>query len=341
MTDGLVDPHGGHLASKLPTRRLGVGPPVTVVGFGSWAVGGPYLFGWGPVDDDESIAAIREAVEQGVNWVDTAPIYGLGHSEEVVGRALEPWSPGEDVFVFTKCGRPWRAERNEIGFDLRPDAIRAECDQSLRRLGVDRIDLYQIHWPDTETGTPIEDSWGSLVELVEAGKVRWIGVSNFDVDLLKRCEAIHHVDSVQPPLSLINRAAREDVIPWCSQNGTGVIAYAPMANGLLTGKFDREAIGRLAPDDWRRRSPNFNDPKLQQNLALVDRLSEIASDLRTGLPSLAVAWTLHVPGVTCAAVGARNADQVRGWLPAAGLDLGPDVLSEIQAAIIETGAGEG
>lgn len=326
----------------LYTRPLGTaGPELTTVGVGTWAIGGPYQFGWGPVDDADSIAAIRHAVENGVNWVDTAAVYGLGHSEEVVSRALSPWQIGEEVFVFTKCGRPLNEATNEIGFDLRPETMRAECEASLRRLGFERIDLFQLHWPDRETGTPIEDSWGTMVELIEEGKVRWAGVSNFDVDLMGRCESIRHVDSLQPPLSLIKRSSRNDVIPWCRNNGTGVIAYAPMGNGLLTGKFDRESIARLAPDDWRHRSADFNEPDLSRNLDLVGRLKVIAGRLKTTLPILAVAWTLHVDGVTCAAVGARRPDQVQGWLDAGRFDLSSDVLEEIETALRESGAGEG
>lgn len=328
--------------SALPTRRLGsAGPELTTVGFGTWAIGGPYEWGWGPVDDEESIAAIRRAIEGGVNWVDTAAVYGLGHSEEVVSRALSPWRVGEEVFVFTKCGRAFNEVTKEIRFDLRPETMKAECNASLRRLGVERIDLYQLHWPDKETGTPIEDSWATMVELVEAGKVRWAGVSNFDVALMDRCESIRHVDSLQPPLSLIKRSARNDVIPWCRDNGTGVVAYAPMANGLLTGKFDRESITRLAPDDWRHRSADFNEPSLSQNLDLVERLKLIAGRLGSTLPVLSVAWALHVDGVTCAAVGARRPDQVDGWLPASRLNLSSDVLDEIEAAVTGSGAGEG
>ena len=198
------------------TRRLGSqGPEITTVGFGAWAIGGPGRFGWGRVDDNESIAAIRHAVDSGVNWIDTAAVYGFGHSEEVVGRALEPYTPGSDVFVFTKCGQNWYdSPNNEAQLDLRPESIRFEVEQSLKRLDIERIDLYQFHWPDRRTGTPVEDSWGTMVELIEEGKVRWGGVSNFDVDMLERCEEIRHVDSLQPPLSLIDRSARNDVIPW-------------------------------------------------------------------------------------------------------------------------------
>lgn len=319
------------------------GPELTRVGFGSWAVGGPYRFGWGPQDDDESVGAIRHAIESGVNWVDTAAVYGLGHSEEVVGRALDPWTVGEDVYVLTKCGRKWQGPLDTGGlvFDLRPESIREECEQSLKYLGVERIDLYQFHWPDTETGTPIEESWGTMLELIDEGKVRWAGVSNFDVDLLERCEAIRHIDSLQPPLSLINRSARKDVIPWCAEHDTGVIVYAPMASGLLTGKFDHERVERLAEDDWRRNSPEFNEPKLSRNVDLVRRLRPIAERLGIGLPVLAVSWALAVPGVTAAIVGARSPEQVDGWLPAGETRLSDKDVAEIEQAITESGAGQG
>lgn len=324
----------------MQTRRLGrSGPDVSTVGFGSWAVGGPYLFGWGPVDDAESIAAVRHAVEQGVTWVDTAPIYGLGHSEEVVGEALRPWRTGTDVLVFTKCGRPWLDDEQRIGFDLRPEAIRAECEESLRRLGVDRIDLYQVHWPDRESGTPLEESWATMAELVDEGKVRWIGVSNFDVDQLERCEAVRHVDTVQPAVSLLNRAPLDDVVPWCERHGTGVIAYAPMANGLLSGKYTRQSPPELAADDWRRRSPEFAEPRLSANLELVDVLHEVAADLGASVPDVAVAWVLAHRGITCAAVGARNPAQVKGWLRAGELDLAEDVVRRLDDAAVPVTAG--
>lgn len=320
----------------ITTRKLGsAGPDITTVGFGAWAVGGPYRFGWGPQDDDESVATIRHAIESGINWVDTAAVYGLGHSEEVVGRALEPWTVGEDVFVFTKCGRVWQGDLDTGGLvgDLRPASIRRECEQSLARLGVDRIDLYQFHWPDRDTGTPVEESWGTMVELIDEGKVRWGGVSNFDVSLLDRCEAVRHVDSLQPPLSLIHPSARDDVIPWCKDHGTGVLAYSPMASGLLTGKFDRERIEQLAPDDWRRGSKDFQEPNLSRNLALIERLRPIAERLGVGLPVLAVAWTLAIPGVTASIVGARRPDQVDGWLPAWRTELSDRDMAEIEDAL--------
>jgi aryl-alcohol dehydrogenase-like predicted oxidoreductase len=324
------------------TSQLGSrGPHITVLGFGAWAVGGAYKFGWGPTDDAESVAAIRHALEAGVNWVDTAAVYGVGHSEEVVGEAVAPFDTGEDVFVFTKCGGFFKPELGKVEYDLTPASIRAECDNSLRRLGVDRIDLLQFHWPDNSTGTPVEESWSALAELVTAGKVRWIGVSNFDVERLEACEAIRHVDSVQPPLNLIKRAARNDVIPWAADHGTGVIVYSPMASGLLTGKYDRAGLERLAPDDWRRNSPAFQDPQLARNLALVEGLSGVAERLGAPPGSVAIAWALSVPGVTGAIVGARSPEQVDGWLSAPDVSLSDDDLAALEAAVASSGAGEG
>jgi aryl-alcohol dehydrogenase-like predicted oxidoreductase len=320
------------------TRRLGRdGPEITTLGFGTWALAGRYRYGWGPVDDDESIAAIRRAVEAGVNWVDTAPTYGDGHSEEVVGRALEPFRLGEEVLVFTKCGRPWRG--GEVYFDLRPESIREECEASLRRLRVERIDLYQFHWPDYGTGTPVEESWGTMVELVEEGKVRWVGVCNFDLPGLERCETIRHVDSLQPPFSLLNRHSRRELIPWAREHGTGVITHSSMGSGLLTGSFNREGLDRLAEDDWRRRAPPFQEPQLSQNLAFVDRLGSIAARLGVTVATVALAWVLAVPGVTGAIVGARRPSQLDDWLGAGDLELDGQALAEIETALAETGAG--
>lgn len=323
---------------RLAARRLGsAGPEISVIGFGAWAVGGPYEFGWGPVDDGESVAAIRHAVESGITWVDTAPVYGLGHSEEVVARALEPWTVGEDVLVFTKCGRGYYGS-STISSNLRPESIRREWEASARRLRVERIDLFQFHWPDPDTGTEIEDSWGTMAELLDEGKVRWAGVSNFGVELLERCEAVRHVDSVQPPLNLLNRAAAEEVVPWCREHGAGVIAYAPMANGLLSGRFDAARLDeQLAPEDWRRRSPNFQEPRLSRNLDLVERLRPLAARLGLTPAALAVAWTLSVPGVTGAIAGARRPSQVVGWIEAASTALGPQDLAEIERAVAAAG----
>lgn len=324
-----------------PMRRLGsAGPAITTVGLGSWAIGGPYEFGWGPVDDEESIAAIRHAVEAGVNWVDTAPVYGKGHSEEVVGRALAPFRVGSEVFVFTKCGRNYYGAGDRISSDLRPGTIRRECEESLARLGIERIDLLQFHWPDPQTGTPVEESWAALGTLIDEGKVRWGGVSNFDVSLLERCEAIRHIDSCQPPLNLLNRAARNEVIPWCAKHGVGVIVYAPLASGLLTGSFDRERLDRLPPDDWRRRGAQFQEPGLSRSLAFVERLRVVANRLQISVSALAVAWALAQPGVTGAIVGARAPRQVAGWMPGAGLRLSDATLEEIEGALAASGAGD-
>ena len=325
----------------METRRLGsAGPEITRLGFGAWAAGGPWQFGWGSQDDDASISAIRAAVEGGVGWVDTAAVYGLGHSEEVVAEALEPFDVGAEVLVFTKCGRNWYGSDGEsIEYDLRPDSIRFECEQSLKRLGVERIDLYQFHWPDPVTGTQVEDSWSVISELIDEGKARWGGVSNFDVELLERCEAVRHVDSLQPPLSLLRRGASDDVIPWCEKHGTGVIVYSPMASGLLTGRFDYARVENLDEHDWRRGSEAFQEPQFSRTMALVERLEPIAERLGTNLPSLAIAWTLSVLGVTGAIVGGRNREQVEGWLGAADLSLSEEDLGEIELALDETGAG--
>jgi aryl-alcohol dehydrogenase-like predicted oxidoreductase len=332
------------MIATLPTRPLGNSDlQLSTVGFGAWAIGGGgWAFGWGPQDDAASIASIRHALDCGVNWIDTAAVYGLGHSEEVVRRALDGLSPQDRPYVFTKCGMVWD-ERNPAAAPrqvLEPASIRAECEASLRRLGVERIDLYQIHWPD-QTGTPIEESWATMVRLVEQGKVRTIGVSNFAVDLLDRCESIRHVDSLQPPLSLIRRQALESEIPWCAAHGTGVIAYSPLQSGLLTDSFSPARIQGLAEDDWRRRSPDFKPPRLSRNLALRDALGPVAERHGTTVSAVAIAWTLAWPGVTAAIVGARSAEQVDGWIGAATLELSLQDLDEIAQAIGRSGAGSG
>ncbi|MGH3588994.1 MAG: aldo/keto reductase, partial [Pseudonocardia sp.] len=252
-------------------RELGrTGLRITPVGIGTWAVGGPGLMGWGAQSDEESVAAVHRAVERGVNWVDTAPVYGFGHSEEVVGRALAALPPAERPLVFTKCGLVWDAQHNESN-DLTPASIRRECDASLRRLGVEVIDLYQIHDPDPD-GPPIEESWATMLELVAAGKVRHVGLSNVDVALLERCEAVGHVESLQPPLSLIRRDAAADVIPWCVAHDTGVIVYGPLGAGLLSGSFTAERAAALPADDWRSRAAAFRSPALERNLTLQEAL---------------------------------------------------------------------
>ena len=327
----------------LPTRPLGrSGLDITTAGFGAWALGGgDWAFGWGSQEDAESIAAIHRAVEHGVNWIDTAAAYGLGHSEEVVGRAVRDLPATDRPHVFTKCGLV--GDENDPYADprrnLAPDSIRRECEASLRRLGLDQIDLYQFHWPDP--GTRVEDSWAAMLDLVGEGKVRAAGVSNFDVALLERCEALGHVESLQPPFSMIHRETGAEVIPWCADHGTGVIVYSPMQSGLLTGRFTRERAASLGDDDWRADHPDFNEPGLSRNLELQDALRPVAERHGTTPAAIAVAWTLVWPGVTAAIVGARSPDQVDGWIDAAGLELTDDDLADLSAAIERTGAGEG
>lgn len=326
----------------LPTRELGTtGFEITRVGLGAWAIGGgDWQGGWGPQDDRESIAAIHHAVERGINWIDTAPAYGLGHAEEVVGRALAALPEDERPLVFTKCGLVWAEGEKDVSNVLAAESIRRECEDSLRRLGVERLDLLQIHWPATD-GTPPEDSWGTMSELVEEGKVRAIGLSNYGLQLLELCERIRHVDTYQPELNLIRRDAAAETIPWCEAHDTGVIVYSPMRSGLLTGRFSRERCATLPDDDWRRGDPDYREPALGRNLALVERLERIALDLGISLPELAVAWTLAWPGVTGAIVGGRRPEQVDGWIGAASVELGGDALEAIADAVAETGAGSG
>lgn len=328
----------------LPTRPLGSsGLEIAAVGFGAWAIGGGgWAFGWGPQDDASSLAAMRHALGLGINWIDTAAVYGLGHSEELVGRLLRELPPADRPLVFTKCGLVWD-ESNRMKQPrrvLKPESIRAECEASLRRLGVERIDLYQFHWPD-DTGTPVEDSWAEMVRLVEEGKVRAAGVSNFDVALLQRCAAIRHVDSLQPPFSLIRRKAAANEIPWCAEHSTAVICYSPMQSGLLTDRFTTDRVAALPTDDWRRRASEFQQPKLGRNLGLRDALRPIAQRHGTTVSAVAVAWVLTWPAVTGAIVGARSPDQVEGWIPAATLELTQEDLKEIASAIVRTGAGAG
>jgi aryl-alcohol dehydrogenase-like predicted oxidoreductase len=328
----------------LPRRPLGTsGLQITTVGFGAWAIGGGgWAFGWGPQDDADSVAAIQHAVERGLNWVDTAAVYGLGHSEVVLARALKGLPAEDRPYVFTKCGLVW-SESDRMAPATRvstPASIRKECEASLQRLGVERIDLYQFHWPD-QIGTPVEDSWGEMARLQDDGKVRLIGVSNYDAALLERCEKIRHVDSLQPPLSLIRRDAAAKEIAWCEAHGTGVIVYSPMQSGLLTEGFSAGRVATLAEDDWRKRSDNFQPPKLAKNLALRDALAPIARKHRTTIAAVAIAWTLSWTGVTGAIVGARSAAQIDGWIGAAGLELDEQDLDAISQAIRTTGAGTG
>ena len=328
----------------LPTRPLGnTNLLISTVGFGAWAVGGGgWSFGWGEQDDAESLSAMRHAVELGVNWIDTAAVYGHGHSERVVGRLLKELLPADRPLVFTKCGLVWDDQHPMTPAQsvLRPASIRKECEASLRRLGVERIDLYQFHWPD-QAGTPVEDSWAEMGRLVDEGKVRHAGVSNFDVELLDRCERMRHVVSLQPPFSMIRREAAADVILWAKSHRTGVICYSPMQAGLLTDRFSAERMAALATDDWRRRAEEFQPPRLERNLALRDALKPIAERHGITIAAAAVAWTICWPGVTGAIVGARSATQVDGWIAAATTTLSAQDLDDIAGAIRQTRAGSG
>jgi aryl-alcohol dehydrogenase-like predicted oxidoreductase len=327
----------------LPVAALGrTGMEITRVGIGCWAIGGGgWAYGWGAQDDDSSVATIQHAVELGVNWIDTAAEYGLGHAESVVGRALRALPAGERPYVFTKCGLAWdpsdrRAPSRAVASAA---SLRRECDDSLRRLGVEQIDLYQLHWPP-EDGTPVDEYWGTLLSLRSSGKVRAIGLSNFDVAGLSVASSLGRVDTLQPPLSLIDRRAASSVIPWCLAEDVGVIVYSPMQSGLLTGAFSASRVASLPDDDWRRSSPDFTE-RLPANLALSSALEPVASRHGVSRSAVAVAWTLSVPGVTGAIVGARRPSQVDDWIAAGSLSLTPEDLAEIAAAVRSSGAGEG
>jgi aryl-alcohol dehydrogenase-like predicted oxidoreductase len=328
--------------SSLPRTTLGrTGLEITRVGLGAWAIGGGgWQGGWGPQDDAESIRAIHHAVERGIDWIDTAAAYGLGHAEEVVGEAVAQLPEADRPLVFTKCGLVWEEGATTVSNTLAPDSIRRECEDSLRRLKLEAIDLYQMHWP-TWDETPVDESWATMAALVDEGKVRAIGVSNFSIEEIERCEAVRHVDTLQPELNLVNREAAGDKVPWAREHGAGVIVYSPMASGLLTGRFSAERVEGLADDDWRKGAPQFQQPALDANLALVERLKPIAERLGCSLPELAIAWTLAWPGVDGAIVGARSPEQVDGWIGAAAIELDDETLDQIAAAIAETGAGSG
>ena len=319
----------------MQTRTLGNSDlNITPVGYGAWAVGGSgWQFAWGSQDDDDSIAAIHRALELGVNWIDTAAVYGLGHSEEVVARALKSWS-GPHPYVFTKCGLRWDAQ-GSVQKILSADSIRREAEDSLRRLSVDVIDLYQIHWPPDPDSPALEEGWSTLIDLKREGKVRWIGVSNFNVSQLKRARKIAPVTSLQPPYSLVHREIEEDILPYCLREGIGVIVYSPMASGLLTGAMTRERAAKLPKDDWRKGHPDFTEPNLSRNLALVDRLGEIARRHNRSIGEVAIAWTLRNPAVTGAIVGARNARQAGGVMRAGDLRLSDKEVSEIEEFLEE------
>lgn len=312
------------------TRRLGNSDlQITPIGFGAWAIGGGgWEFAWGAQDDADSVATIRAALDGGVNWIDTAAVYGLGHSEEVVARALE--GRRERPYLFTKCSMIWN-ENREIGHSLKAESIRRECEASLRRLRVDAIDLYQIHWPNPEG--EIEEGWGTMADLQQEGKVRYIGVSNFDVGQMKRARAIAPITSLQPRYSLLHRDIEDDVLPYAAQENIGVIAYSPMASGLLTGAMTRERIAALPADDWRKRHSDFNEPNLSRNLQLVRLLRTVGRRHGVSPAEVAIAWTLRDPVVTGAIVGGRRPEQAHGILGAANFRLSSRELDEIEGAL--------
>jgi aryl-alcohol dehydrogenase-like predicted oxidoreductase len=307
---------------------------ITTIGIGAWAIGGG---GWngsmGPQNEADSIPAIHAALDHGVNWIDTAALYGLGHSEEVVARAIKGRTPRP--YVFTKCERVWDADRN-IGASLKAESIRRECEDSLRRLQTDVIDLYQIHWPEPDED--IEEGWTEMARLQQEGKVRHIGVSNFNVSQMKRAQAIAPITSLQPPYSIVTRQIESEILPFASQNNLGVIVYSPMSAGLLTGTMTRERVANFAVEDWRRNLPNFQEPRLSRNLQLVERLREIGQRHNLSPGEVAIAWTLHNPAVTGAIVGFRSAKQAAGIMGAAEFRLLPTELAEIDQAISDLAA---
>lgn len=307
---------------------------ITPVGFGAWAIGGTGWGGaWGHQDDDEAVGAIRRAVELGINWVDTAAVYGLGHSEELVARALKDVPDSDRPYVFTKCSLVWD-EGGDVHNVLKRDSVKRECEDSLRRLQVEVIDLYQIHWPRPDED--IEEGWGALAELKEEGKVRHIGVSNFDASQMERAEGIAPVETLQPPYNMLDRAVEEEILPYCGERDIGVIVYSPMRSGLLTGKMTPERVQNLPSDDWRRNDDDFQEPKLSKNLELVEKLAEIGERHGRSPGEVAIAWTLRHPAVTAAIVGGRRPDQVDGTIGAAGFRLSEDEVEEIEAALPDT-----
>lgn len=308
---------------------------LTPIGFGAWAIGGGnWEFAWGPQEDSESIRAIQRALELGVNWIDTAAIYGLGHSEEVVARALKDW-PGSRPFIFTKCAMRWHADRS-IYRSLKAESLREELEASLRRLNVETIDLYQIHWPNP--AEEIEEGWEALALFREEGKVRWIGVSNFNVEQMQRAMKIAPITSLQPPYSMLRRGIEQEILPFAQANGIGVINYSPMLSGLLTGKMTAERIAAFPADDWRRKNVEFSEPRLSRNLKLVELLREIGNAHGVQPGVVAVAWTLHNPAVTAAIVGGRSAQQAEGVAPALTFRLSEEEFAKIGRFLSDHGA---
>jgi len=317
-------------ATKTHLRTLGNSDlQLTPIGFGAWAIGGGnWEFAWGPQDDNESIRAIHRALDLGINWIDTAAIYGLGHSEEVVAKALR--STGQKALVFTKCSMRWHPDRT-IYRSLKAESLAEEVENSLRRLGVETIDLYQIHWPDPVN--EIEEGWETLARFREQGKVRHIGVSNFNVEQMRRAQKIAPITSLQPPYSMLRPAIEAEILPFCQANNIGVINYSPMLSGLLTGKMTADRIRNFAPDDWRRRNIEFQEPRLSRNLRLVELLREIGQPHGVEPGVVAVAWTLHHPAITAAIVGGRSAKQVEGTIPALEFRLSDEEYARIREFI--------
>jgi aryl-alcohol dehydrogenase-like predicted oxidoreductase len=293
---------------------------ITSIGFGAWAIGGAgWDFGWGHQEDHNSVDAIIRALELGINWIDTAAVYGLGHSEEIVAEALNRWK-GTKPYVFTKCTQVWDKDKNII-LSHDPASIKKECENSLKRLKVDAIDLYQIHWPPRNNDDKIEPAWEMMSQLKKEGKVRWIGVSNFNVDQIKKAQKVAPVTSLQPPYNLINRKYESEILPYCKENNIGVIVYSPMSSGLLSGAFSKERVADLAEDDWRSRSANFLEPKLSKNLELAEKLKEVGKKYKRSAGEIAIAWTLKNPAVTAAIVGSRSIEQIEGIIHASDVKL--------------------
>ncbi|HDZ68894.1 MAG TPA: aldo/keto reductase [Phycisphaerales bacterium] len=315
----------------MQTRQLGhTGLKLTAVGLGTWAIGGPWQFGWGPQDDDQAIATILHALDEGINWIDTAPIYGLGHSEELLGKALKQTS--EKPFIATKCGLLWDRQKQKVNC-LKSQSIRRECCDSLKRIGVETIDLYQIHWPQPEED--VEQAWEEMAKLAQEGKVRYIGVSNFNIEQIKRIQKIGPVASLQPPYSMLHRQAANELLEYCAENNVGVIAYSPMQRGLLTGKFSQERLAGLALDDHRRRCSDFQEPQFSATLEFVEQLHSIAERNGKTLAQLAVSWVLRRSEITAAIVGARRPEQIAETAPAADWKLADEDIEEIERLLAE------
>jgi aryl-alcohol dehydrogenase-like predicted oxidoreductase len=318
------------------TRQLGInGPYITEIGLGTWAIGGPWSWGWGSQDAQQSIETIRRAFELGINWIDTAPVYGLGHSETVVGKAIKGYR--KQIFLATKCGLAWD-DRRRVTNNNRPESIKKECENSLGRLNVDHIDLYQIHWPDSKTS--VEESWGAMIQLKEEGKVRYIGVSNFDVTLLQKCHEIEPVQSLQPPYSVLHKIlypeVENEILPWCKEHKVGIVAYGPLQAGLLTGSFDKKRMEQLPQDDWRHKSEFFKEPMFSKSLQFIKQIKPISDKYNKSLTELAIAWVLMNFSITSAIVGARQAKQVDKNVGGANWTLAQedmDTISKISSSI--------